>query len=265
MGESIGILSIKGGVGKTTTTLALGSALAQQGKKVLLVDANFSAPNLAMHLGITNPRFSLYDVLQERANALGAIIETGYGFDLIAGNMLSNKVFYPHYMKLKSRIQHLKYHYDVILIDSSPSLDHETLAAMLASDKLLIVTTADHTTLACTMHAVKIAKKKNVPIMGIILNRVYGKPFELSIEQIEHAAKVPVLAVVPHELGVLKALSEMKPLGEKDSDAVIEYRKLAAALIGKSYKDKRFMSQLVNMFRKTIPRQEVNRQSLIRS
>ena len=65
MGESIGILSIKGGVGKTTTTVSLGAALAQQGKNVLLVDGNFSAPNLALHLGIVQPEISLYDVLKE--------------------------------------------------------------------------------------------------------------------------------------------------------------------------------------------------------
>jgi len=51
MGKTIGIISIKGGVGKTTTVSALGAALANEfDKKVLLIDANFSAPNLALHL-----------------------------------------------------------------------------------------------------------------------------------------------------------------------------------------------------------------------
>ena len=59
MSQSIGILSIKGGVGKTTTVVALGAAFAQQDKKVLIIDANFSAPNLGLHLGITQPAFSI--------------------------------------------------------------------------------------------------------------------------------------------------------------------------------------------------------------
>ncbi len=263
MGESIGILSIKGGVGKTTTTVSLGAALAQQGKNVLLIDGNFSAPNLALHLGIVQPEISLFDVLKGKANALGAIQETDYGFDVIGGRLNMKKVFYPDYLRLKQKIQHLKYHYDVILIDSSPTLDHETLSAMMASDRLLIVTTPDHATLSCTMHAVNVAKKKKVPIAGIILNRVYGKKFELSLEQIEKMTGVPVLAVIPHDINILEALSELKPstFETKENEAVVEYKKLAAFLIGESYEDKRFSTKLRSFFSKKVPKQEVNRQT----
>lgn len=262
MGDSIGILSIKGGVGKTTATAALGAALAQQGKKVLLVDANFSAPNLALHLGIVNPSYSMHDVLQSKANALGAVMETDYGFDIIAGRLGLKKVFYPDYLKLKEKIQHLRYHYDNILIDSSPTLDHETLAAMLASDKILIVTTPDHVTLSCTLHAVKVAKQKKIPIAGIVLNKVYNKKFELGIDEIERLTGVPVLAVIPHNIDVLKALSELKPSTHdvKETDAVVEYKKLAAFLTGQKYHDKRFKTKIRNLFSHTVPKQEVNRQ-----
>ncbi|MCX8194288.1 MAG: AAA family ATPase [Candidatus Pacearchaeota archaeon] len=266
MGESIGILSIKGGVGKTTTTIALGAALAQQGKNVLLVDGNFSAPNLALHLGIINPEISLYDVLQGKANALGAVIETDYGFDIISNRLAWKKIFYPDYLKLKEKVQHLKYHYDVVLIDSSPSLDHETLAAMMASDKILIVTTPDHATLSCTLHAVKVAKQKKVPIVGLILNKVYGKKFELTLDQIEEITGVPVLAVIPHELTIPEALSELRPSTQgKETDATVEYKKLAAFLVGKSYKDNRFKTKLKNLFSNKIPKQEINRQMPIRN
>ena len=265
MGEAIGVLSIKGGVGKTTTTVALGAALAQQGKSVLLVDGNFSAPNLALHLGIVKPEVSLYDVLTGQANALGAVIETDYGFDIIGNRLSFKKIFYPNYLKLREKIQHLKYHYDVILIDSSPTLDHETLAAMLASDKILMVTTPDHATLSCTLHAVKVAKQKKVPIMGLIINKVYGKKFELTTEQIEELTGVPVLAVIPHELSIPQALSELKPMttNKKETDAVMEYKKLAAFLVNDTYHDRRFKTAFKKAFSGKISRQEINRQRII--
>ena len=74
MGKIIGIISIKGGVGKTSVVIALGAAMANEfDKKVLLVDGNFSAPNLALHLGLINPEITLHHVLNNRANAENAI------------------------------------------------------------------------------------------------------------------------------------------------------------------------------------------------
>ena len=68
MGKSIGILSLKGGVGKTSVVVALGDALAHLGKKVLLIDGNLSAPNLGMHLNIIDPDVTLQDVLSREKN-----------------------------------------------------------------------------------------------------------------------------------------------------------------------------------------------------
>ena len=65
--ETIGIISIKGGVGKTTTVANLGAILASTfDKKVLLVDANISSPNLGYHFGFINKEFSLKDVLNDK-------------------------------------------------------------------------------------------------------------------------------------------------------------------------------------------------------
>ena len=67
-GRTIGIISLKGGVGKTTTVANLGAVLAKEfNKKVLVIDANFSAPNLGLHLGIVEPKVTIQDVLLNRA------------------------------------------------------------------------------------------------------------------------------------------------------------------------------------------------------
>ena len=68
MGKVIGIVSLKGGVGKTSVVTALGAAISEFNKKVLLVDANFSAPNLGLHLNIINPEVTIHDVLDRVSN-----------------------------------------------------------------------------------------------------------------------------------------------------------------------------------------------------
>ncbi len=255
MGKTIGIVSLKGGVGKTSVVTALGGAIANFNKKVLLIDGNLSAPNLGLHLNIINPDVTLHHVLNRESNIREAIHELD-NFDIIPSSIFNQMVVNP--MKLKDRIKFLKKKYDFILIDSSPSLNEETLAVMLASDGILVVTTPDHPTLSVTLKAVKLAKQRGTPIDGLVLNKVNNKNFELSIDDIEKTVEVPVMAVIPHDINVLKALSEFIPstIYNPKSDASLEYKKLAATLIGEKYKP----FNLKNFFKITPKRVEINRE-----
>lgn len=259
MTKTIGIISIKGGVGKTSSVASLGATLANDfGKKVLLVDGNFSAPNLALHIGFINPEITIHHVLDGKANIKQAIYETGYGFDVIPGS-LNYPVVNP--LKLRDRLSEIKHKYDVVIIDSSPNLNDEILAAMTASDELIVVTTPDLVTLGTTLRAIKLAKQRRTPINGLILNKVYNKKFELSLDDIEKTAEVPVLAVFPHDIKVLEALSQSLPSTlHKKTKSIEEYRKLAGSLIGEDYKKKNgWLGNKLKMFMKRVPQQEVNR------
>ena len=67
MAKIIGVLSLKGGVGKTSVVSSLGDALSDFGKKVLLVDANYSAPNLGLHFNIVDPASDFASCLVEKS------------------------------------------------------------------------------------------------------------------------------------------------------------------------------------------------------
>ncbi len=254
MGKSIGILSLKGGVGKTSTVVSLGAALADFGKKVLLVDANFSAPNLGLHLNLIDAENNLNEVLNRKIDVSDAI-KTYENFDVLPSSLYSNSQINP--LKLKDYLKPLKKKYDVILIDSSPSLNEETLATMLASDELFVVTTPDFPTLSTTMKAVKLAKQRGTPVSGLILNKSYGKSFELSLDEIEETANIPVLAVIPYNVEFLKSLSNFSPFTSYSrSEGSVEFKKLAAAILGEKYNPWRLKD-----FLKFKPeRQEINRE-----
>lgn len=254
MGKTIGIVSLKGGVGKTSVVTALGGAMASFGKKVLLIDGNLSAPNLGLHLNIVDPDTTLHHVLNREARVRDAIYELGC-FDVIPSSVFNRSEINP--LKLKDRIKSLKKRYDFIFIDSSPALNEETLAVMLASDGLLVVTTPDHPTLGVTLKAVKLARQRGTPIDGIVLNKVNNKNFELSLKDIENTIDLPIMAVIPHDLNVLKSLSEFVPstIYNPKSNASIEYKKLAATLMGEKYRP----FSLKNFFNIVPKRQEINR------
>lgn len=257
MARVIGVMSLKGGVGKTTVTASLGDALSSLGKRVLLVDANLSNPNLGLHFNLVDPEKSLHHVMERKIKPSEAIYDVG------GMHVMPSSLFYRLHdaspLKLKDRLSYLSRSYDVIIIDSAPSLNEETLGAILASDEILVVSTPDHPTLSNTMKSVRFLKKRGIPISGVVLNKVYNKGFELDLREIEGVVDVPVMAVIPHDVKVLKALSEFSTLTKfypkfKGSD---EMMRLAAALVGEKYNPPKF-KKLWNWA--SPERQEINRQ-----
>lgn len=234
MGKIIGILSLKGGVGKTSTVVALGAALAGFGKKVLLIDGNLSAPNLGIHLNLIDPETTLHHVLQGKKHAKDAIHKSGE-IDIIPASIFNREKINP--LKLKDKIKLLKRKYDIILIDSSPALNEETLAVMLASDKILMITTPDLPTMATTLKATRLAKTRGTPIVGLVINKAHNRHFELTPKEIEETARVPVMAVIPHDMKILESLSQFEPstIYKPNSKSSQEYKKLAAMLVGEKH------------------------------
>ena len=256
MGKVIGVLSLKGGVGKTSVVAALGEALSGFDKKVLLIDANLSAPNLGLHFNIVDPEKTLHDLLDRSANTRQAIHKLE-NFDILPATIFNEKIVAP--LNLKNKVNSLRKKYDVIVIDSPPSLNEEALAVILASDELLVVTTPDHITLGTTMKSIKRANERGTRINGLVLNKVYNKNFEISIKDIEETVGSPVLAVIPHDLNIPRAVSKFESsISYKPKSAgSIEFKKLAAILIGEKYKPRRRIQDILRISPK---RQEVNRE-----
>ena len=261
MARVIGVLSIKGGVGKTSTVVSLGAALASFGQRVLLVDANFSAPNLGVHLDVIDPERTVHHVLNREINMAEAV-HSYEDFHFVPASMYPTRKFDP--LKLKKHINEVKHNYDFILIDSSPALNDETLATILSSDEVFVITTPDFSTLSMTLKAIRAAQKKGTKISGLLLNKVHGKDFELGIEDIEKTIEVPVLGVFPHDVNVMRAQSSFVPpvYLRPNSDFSHEHRKLAACLSQEEYNPFR----LKDIFQSISPkRQDINREIFFNS
>lgn len=258
MGKVIGIISIKGGVGKTTLSASVASELVHgYGKKVLLVDANYSAPNLGLHMDIVKPGKTIHDVLSGRERIWGAIHKR-YGVDVIPGSYVYNHEIQP--LKLKDRLSKIKDEYDFVIIDSSPSLNEEVLSAMLASDNLFVVTTPDYPTLSCSLRAAKLAKQRGKPISGIIVNKIRDPKYELTLAEMEDAIGVPIIARIPDDKTNVRALFTRIPTSLYDNKSKFskEVNKLCAAFANVKEK-KSFWKKILPV---NFKREEVNRQLL---
>jgi len=231
MAKTIGIISIKGGVGKTTSTVNIGAALAELGKKVLLVDADYTSPNLALHFGVVAPQKTLQHVFQGKISAQEAILPYQENLDILPCSTITSSV---HPGLLKEKIQTLKKFYDYILVDAAPTLNDVMLATILASDQLLVITSPDYPTLNATLHAVKVAQKQKTPILGLVVNKIRGRSFELTRKEIEDAAGVKVIGAILDDVNVPASVAQTKPTVhfKPRANASAAYRGIAEQLVG---------------------------------
>ena len=245
MSKTIGIIALKGGVGKTSTVANLGASLASDfKKKVLLIDGNFSTPHLGLHTGLLNPNKTIHHVLSSEMNPFEAVHESPAGFHIIPGAMNSWEV---NPLLLKEKINALKENYDYILIDSSPSLNDELYSTMNASDEIYVVTSPDYPTITSTLHAIKIAKDKGFPISGLIINRFRNKKFEINPKLIQKTSGIKIAGIIPEEEKVLEALSAMTPVTVYSPRRKVSksYRNLAKVLMGRK-KSVGFLNKILN-------------------
>jgi len=257
MTQTLGIISIKGGVGKTTVAASMAASLVNNyNKKVLLVDGNFSAPNLGLHMDIIDPEGTIHDVLSGQKRIV-EVIHSRYGVDVIPGDSFYHKEISP--LKLKNKLNRIKRRYDFVILDSSPNLNEEILGTMLASDALFVVSTPDYPTLSCSLQAAKLAKQRGKPIAGIVLNKIRDPSYELSLKDIEESTGIPVVARIPDEKIHVRSLFTRVPaiLYKKGSKFSKEINSLNGAITGEGEKQSIFQ-MLTNKFRK----ENVNRQIL---
>lgn len=239
MARIIGVVSGKGGVGKTVTSANLGSAMARYfDKRVIVVDTNITTPHLGIQLGMYPFDISLNDVLKSSKSIEEAIYEhDSSGMKTVLSSLVLGDMVNLDVNKVKKSIHELDEYADIILLDSAPGLGREGLLTLKTANELLIVVNPNIPSVTDAFKIIKIAKKNNKNIIGMIVNRVGETKYELKPEKIEEIAQIPVIATIPEDKNIPKSIAKKTPIVMMDrkSPASKGFLSLCEEVLGEGY------------------------------
>ena len=216
MGELIGILSGKGGTGKTSVCAAVATALAEQKKKVLCIDCDIGLRNLDISLGLS----------EEGALSFRDICGGGYDLEQAAAH--------PEYPTLRfltapmncspeeidqaafvAMLRAAREQFDYIFLDAPAGVDDGFRLAARSADRIILVTGPDPAAVRDAGRSAELLELMGKDNIRLIVNRVNKKiaaELELTVDDIMDAAGLPLLGVVPEDKEVVLSAFYGEPL-----------------------------------------------------
>ncbi len=172
----ITVTSGKGGVGKTNLSVNLALAYAQQGKRVIVLDADLGLANVNIMLNMI-PKYNLYHVIRKQKTMREIILDPDYGIQIVAGASGFSKIANLSEEERQSFISEL-YSLagaDIIIIDTSAGVSSNVLSFVAAADDAIIITTPEPTAITDAYGIIKIiaTEVENLNIgLKLVVNRV---------------------------------------------------------------------------------------------
>ncbi|MFH1432322.1 MAG: cell division ATPase MinD [archaeon] len=233
MAKIIGVVSGKGGVGKTVSSLNIALALHEFGENVVVVDGDTTASTMGLHLGLYVFPNKLQDVLNGEIGIDRAIYMHQTGLRYIPSS-IDLESLGSDVSKMKLALSKLE---GIVILDAPAGLDKDSLAILDACDEVIVVTNPELPTVTNAVKVARIAADMKKNVFGVVLTRVKGTEWELTASDVEMMCELPLLAIIPEDLNVKRSIFEKVPIVAHCpySPAAIEYKKLAARLVGKTY------------------------------
>lgn len=250
MGIIITVANQKGGVGKTTTAINMSAALAEKGKKILLVDID-SQGNTTSGLGIEKNELecTTYELMLGEKDTESSLIHTEFkNLDILPSNvdMAAAEIELldedDREFKLRHILRPLKKDYDFIIVDCPPSLNILTVNAMTAADSVLVPIQCEYYALeglSQLLYTIELVKERLNPELKIegILFTMYDSRVRLSgqvVQNVKANLKEKIFkTVIPRNVRLAEAPSHGKPVSlyARFSSGTRAYRNLAKELL----------------------------------
>lgn len=227
------IASGKGGVGKTTTTVNLGTALAQAGKRVAIVDADLGMANLAGFVSLNPGSTTLHDVLSGDATVDDATYRLADNIVAIPSATALDDYADTSPEGLGEVVSELRSTFDYVFLDVGAGVSHETVLPLGLADAVVLVSTPEPAAVHDCKKTIELTTRAGGTVAGLVITRTRPKS-DVSHEEIAARLDVPLLGTIPEDPVARESVYAGTPLivTEPEGPAGVAYRQLAATLAG---------------------------------
>ena len=239
MGEVIVITSGKGGVGKTTTTANLGSALAMRGKKVVLLDTDIGLRNLDVVMGLENRIvYDIVDVIEGKCKLRQALIKDKRFTDLFllpaAQTRDKDAINEDEMIRLTQR---LKEEFDYIIVDCPAGIEQGFKNAISGADRAIVVTNAEISSIRDADRIIGLLESSNIRNPELIINRIRPDMVKrgemMDVEDILDLLSIDLIGVVPEDENIITQTNKGEPaVANKKAASGKAYIEIARRILG---------------------------------
>ena len=237
LGRAIVVTSGKGGVGKTTTTANLGTALAQRGARVALIDADVGLRNLDIVLGLeSRVKYHVLDVLEDKVSLDEALVPDKHSPTLVLlAAAQSREKDDVDTEKMRALVQSLRERFDYVLIDCPAGIELGFKNAVVGADEAIVVCTPEVSAVRDVDRVVGLLGNRFKP--QLIINRLrpdlVKKGKMLSIEDVNAILRLPLLGVIADEPEIIITTTKGEPIALRhDGETASAYHAIAARVAG---------------------------------
>ncbi|HHX61858.1 MAG TPA: septum site-determining protein MinD [Epulopiscium sp.] len=240
MSQVIVITSGKGGVGKTTTTANIGTALSLLGYKVVLMDADIGLRNLDVVMGLENRIiYDLVDVIEGRCRVKQALIkDKRYDglFLMPAAQTRDKDAINPEQMK--KLCEQLKEDFDYVIIDCPAGIEQGFKNAIAGADRAIVIATPEISAVRDADRIIGMLEANEIRNPQLVINRVRMNMVKrgdmMAIEDVVEILAIDLIGVVPDDEFVVTTTNRGEPaVCDTNSLAGNAFRNIAARIDGK--------------------------------
>ena len=240
MGEVIVVTSGKGGVGKTTTTANLGTGLAMEGKKVVLIDTDIGLRNLDVVMGLENRIvYNLVDVIENNCRIKQALIKDKRHqnlFLLPSAQTKDKTAVSPEQMKKLA--DELRNEYDYIIMDCPAGIEQGFKNAIAAADRAIVVTTPEVSAIRDADRVIGLLEANEIDKIDLIINRIrydmVKKGDMMSVDDVVDILAVNLLGVIPDDEQIVISTNKGEPLAGSNTISGNAYIDICRRILGDS-------------------------------